>query len=68
MPADPAVLIALAAAVDATPDGVPLRIHYATILVEAERPAERPRANARRPLGLPPTTPQLSPLPHEQRD
>ena len=40
MPADPAVLIALAAAVEAAPDGVPLRIHYAALLVEAGRPAD----------------------------
>ncbi len=40
MPVDPAILSALAAAVAAAPDGVPLRVHYATMLVEAGRPAE----------------------------
>src|ERR1700733_4817054 len=40
MPVDAAVLNALSAAVAATPDSVPLRVHYATMLVDAGRPAE----------------------------
>ena len=40
MPTDRKVLDALAEAVEASPDNVPLRLHYAGVLLEAERPME----------------------------
>ena len=40
MATDPSIISAIAAAVEATPDNVPLRLHLATLLLGADRPAE----------------------------
>jgi AAA+ superfamily predicted ATPase len=40
MPVDPELLAGLRAAVEAVPDNLPLRLHVATLLLEAGRPAE----------------------------
>lgn len=38
MPAHPSVITALTAAVEASPDDLPLRLHLASLLLEAEQP------------------------------
>ena len=40
MPTDPSIIPAIAAAVEGSPDNVPLRLHLATLLLDAGRPAE----------------------------
>ena len=40
MATNPSIISAIAAAVEATPDNVPLRLHLATLLLGADRPAE----------------------------
>ena len=40
MPTDPSIITAIAAAVEAGPDNGPLRLHLATLLLDADRPAE----------------------------
>ena len=40
MPTDPSIIPAIATAVEGSPDNVPLRLHLATLLLEAGRPAE----------------------------
>ena len=40
MATDPSIISAIAAAVEAGPDNVPLRLHLATLLLGADRPAE----------------------------
>ena len=40
MATDPSIISAIAAAVEASPDNVPLRLHLATLLLGADRPAE----------------------------
>jgi len=40
MATDPSIIAAIAAAAEATPDNVPLRLHLATLLLGADRPAE----------------------------
>ena len=40
MPTDPSVILAIAAAVEASPDSLPLRLHLASLLLEAQRPQE----------------------------
>ncbi|HJU00578.1 MAG TPA: ATP-binding protein, partial [Actinomycetes bacterium] len=40
MPVDPELLAGLRAAVEAVPDNLALRLHVATVLLEAGRPAE----------------------------
>ena len=40
MPTDPSIISAIAAAADLSPDNVPLRLHLATLLLGADRPAE----------------------------
>lgn len=40
MATDPSIIPAIAAAVEASPDNVPLRLHLATLLLGADRPSE----------------------------
>ena len=40
MATDPSIISAIAAAVEASPDNVPLRLHLATLLLGSDRPAE----------------------------
>ena len=40
MPVDPELLAGLRAAVEAVPDNLALRLHVATLLLDAGRPAE----------------------------
>ena len=40
MPTDPSIIPAIAAAVEGSPDNSPLRLHLATLLLDAGRPAE----------------------------
>ena len=40
MPVDPAIISAIAAAVQSSPDSAPLRLHLATLLLDADRPQE----------------------------
>ena len=40
MPTDPSIIPAIAAAVQSSPDNVPLRLHLATLLMDAGRPGE----------------------------
>ncbi|MDQ2799226.1 MAG: AAA family ATPase, partial [Armatimonadota bacterium] len=40
MPFDPSIIPAIAAAVESSPDNVALRLHLATLLMDADRPAE----------------------------
>jgi len=40
MATDPSIISAIAAAVEAAPDNVPLRLHLATLLLQSDRPGE----------------------------
>src|SRR4030095_6096430 len=64
MPVDPELLAGLRAAVEAVPDNLALRLHVATVLLEAGRPAESLEHSSavlalvpRPPEGLPPSGP-----------